>query len=96
MTPQKIYTVKTHSHYSSSRNHRLVRAAGARGLTNIKIAWYPKYDGTILSTLRGWYLMCDEFEKSLHLGYQVNEAEIRINKIEPLKIPVYASTKGHI
>lgn len=76
MTPIKVYTVKEHTHYSSSRNHRLVRAAGARGLTNISISHYPNSEPG-----GGWYLYSDQITK-MFVGYQVDEAEKRINQIE--------------
>lgn len=91
MTPQKVYSEKEHTHYSSTRNHRLVRAASVRGLTNIKVEWYSlkeylKGDGF----RHGWYLSCDQFE-TIHIGYEVGEAETRINKIEVVKIKEHGS-----
>lgn len=76
MTPLAIYTLKENTHYSSVRNHRLIRAAYAKGLTNVTITRQPAS-----APGGGWWLKCDEYEKQLHLGYQVAEAETRINRI---------------
>lgn len=75
MKPDKQYTVLENYHPSHSKNHRLVRAAYAKGLTRIEISHYPNAQPG-----GGWYLYCDQFIK-LHIGYTVNEAEARINKI---------------
>jgi hypothetical protein len=76
MTPLKTYTVKENTHFSSTRNHRLVRAACAKGLTNVSISRYPNSQPG-----GGWYLYSDQITK-LHIGYEVSEAESRINQIE--------------
>lgn len=75
MTPLKVYTVKENTHGSSSRNHRLVRAAFARGLTNISISRYGAVWGG------GWYLYSDQITK-MYIGHEIAEAEARINQIE--------------
>lgn len=84
MKPQKVYSVKANTHISSTRNHRLVRAACAKGLTNVTVTWYPKYTGTCLSPQRGWFLKADQLPEK-HIGFEVAEAEARINQIQAIK-----------
>lgn len=76
MATSKVYTVKENLHPSHSKNHRLVRAAYRKGLTGIKISWY----GAMSRYVNGWILESDQIPQ-LHLGYQIKEAEERINKI---------------
>lgn len=72
-------TLKTYTHNPCgplSKNHKLVIAAYQKGLTGIKIirGLGKGADRT------GWTLECDQVPK-LHLGYEIAEAEIRINQI---------------
>jgi hypothetical protein len=71
---QKVYT---HNPCGPlSKNHALVIAAYQKGLTGIKIV-----KGLGKGAARtGWTLECDQVPK-LHLGYEIKEAEARINKI---------------
>jgi hypothetical protein len=78
MPTVKTYTIIENVHGSSSRQHRLVRAAWKKGLTEIKIFHYLKQSGIFL---RGWYLQADQF-KLRCIGYDLNESEARINKID--------------
>lgn len=78
MASTKTYTVKENLHHSHSRQHRLIRAAYEKGLTNVTIAWYSvKSTGPHC----GWYIMCDQLDHK-HIGYDMGEAETRINKID--------------
>jgi 2-phospho-L-lactate guanylyltransferase (CobY/MobA/RfbA family) len=42
MSKTKTYTLHPQYHGSSCLQHRLIRAAWAKGLTNITITWYSK------------------------------------------------------
>jgi hypothetical protein len=75
MATPKYYTVKPNICPLHSKNHRLVRVAAARKLTGILIAWFP--DGYLKA---GWNIQCDQVPY-LHLGFEIAEAETRINKI---------------
>ena len=75
----KTYTLKENMHGSHSQQHRLVRAAWKKGLKEIKITHYQKKSGVYYE---GWYLQAEQQPVLLHLGYTMNEAETRINRIE--------------
>lgn len=72
MAEIKTYTV------ANNKYHRLIKAAVKKELNNIVISWYPALNYTRRT---GWYLECTEVPY-LHLGYEVSEAEKRINAIE--------------
>jgi hypothetical protein len=76
MTPDKTYTLIENVHGSSSRQHRLIRAAWSKGLTKVTVCHYPNSQPG-----GGWYLYCDQITK-LHIGYTLDECEARINRIE--------------
>jgi hypothetical protein len=70
---QKVYML---SIKGFSKTHQLVRAAYDKGLTHVKII-----RGLGKGAARtGWTLECAQVPK-LHLGYEIKEAEARINKI---------------
>jgi hypothetical protein len=75
MATPKYYTVKPNTCPLKSVNHRLVRAAAARGLTKILIVWFPC--GYLKA---GWNIQSEQVPY-LHLGFEISEAENRINQI---------------
>lgn len=88
MAEIKTYTIYKDSHYSHHRNHRLVKVAGQRGLTKIEITFVPHdYPG------RGWWLKSAEIER-LFLGYQLNEAENRLNQVDKIQKPLKKGNDG--
>jgi hypothetical protein len=76
MATVKSYSLKENLHGSHSQQHRLVRAAWEKGLTNIFICKYPNAQPG-----GGWYLYCDQITKR-HIGYNISDAENRINQID--------------
>jgi hypothetical protein len=76
----KTYEPLPNYHWSHSKNHTLVRSAYKKGLTGIKITRLSTDNGAA----GGWVLECDQI-KRLHLGFDVIEANKRIDLIEPVK-----------
>jgi hypothetical protein len=76
MASVKTYTLIENIHGSSSRQHRLVRAAYNKGLTSVFIFHYPNGQPG-----GGWCLCCDQIKK-LNIGFTIDEAENRINQID--------------
>jgi hypothetical protein len=75
---QKTYTLKELYHGSSCLQHRLIRAAWAKGLTGIIIYWY----GSKCTTPGpGWWIKADQSPLRF-IGFDMNSAEVRINRID--------------
>jgi hypothetical protein len=77
MSKTKTYTLHPQYHGSSCLQHRLIRAAWAKGLTGIKITWYSSKNE---KPGPGWWIEADQ-QPLRHIGFDIPSAEVRINRI---------------